>query len=301
MDVSMLTVALLACPLVFSLIMAALPKTTSYSVFAGLNTISVAATLVLSVVTAGTMLSSGQNIDALGLWLHLDSLSSIFVLLVGIIGFITGVYSISYIKIDIKEKTMPAERTKQYYALFSLFVFTMLLACLSNNIILTWAAVEATTLSTVFLVGIYKNKQALEASWKYAMVCTAGVAFGLFGTLLIYANAADIMPNAHEAAFLTSIMPYADQFDPMLVRLAFAFIVIGFGTKAGLFPMHTWLPDAHSEPGLRAALGRAAQVRHAGDHPLLLPVHHHGGRHLSAYAPAHPGHAVHPGGRPVHL
>ena len=142
---------------------------------------------------------------------------------------------------------MPAERTKQYYALFSLFVFTMLLACLSNNIILTWAAVEATTLSTVFLVGIYKNKQALEASWKYAMVCTAGVAFGLFGTLLIYANAADIMPNAHEAAFLTSIMPYADQFDPMLVRLAFAFIVIGFGTKAGLFPMHTWLPDAHSQ------------------------------------------------------
>ncbi len=137
MDVSMLTVALLACPLVFSLIMAALPKTTSYNVFAGLNTISVAATLVLSVVTAGTMLSSGQNIDALGLWLHLDSLSSIFVLLVGIIGFITGVYSISYIKIDIEEKTMPAERTKQYYALFSLFVFTMLLACLSNNIILT--------------------------------------------------------------------------------------------------------------------------------------------------------------------
>ena len=247
MDVSMLTVALLACPLVFSLVMAALPKMTSYNVFAGLNTISVAATLVLSVVTAGTMLSSGQNIDALGLWLHLDSLSSIFVLLVGIIGFITGVYSISYIKIDIEEKTMPAERAKQYYALFSLFVFTMLLACLSNNIILTWAAVEATTLSTVFLVGIYKNKQALEASWKYAMVCTAGVAFGLFGTLLIYANAADIMPNAHEAAFLTSIMPYADQFDPMLVRLAFAFIVIGFGTKAGLFPMHTWLPDAHSQ------------------------------------------------------
>ena len=94
---------------------------------------------------------------------------------------------------------MPAERAKQYFALFSLFVFTMLLACLSNNMILTWAAVEATTLSTVFLVGIYKNKTALEASWKYAMVCTAGVAFGLFGTLLIYANAADVIPNAHEA------------------------------------------------------------------------------------------------------
>lgn len=123
----------------------------------------------------------------------------------------------------------------------------MLLACLSNNMILTWAAVEATTLSTVFLVGIYKNKTALEASWKYAMVCTAGVAFGLFGTLLIYANAADVIPNAHEAAFLSCVLPYADQFDPTLMRLAFAFIVIGFGTKAGLFPMHTWLPDAHSQ------------------------------------------------------
>ena len=134
----MLTVALLACPLVFSLIMAALPKTTSYNVFAGLNTISVAATLVLSVVTAGTMLSSGQNIDALGLWLHLDSLSSIFVLLVGIIGFITGVYSISYIKIDIEEKTMPAERTKQYYALFSLFVFTMLLVPCPTPCSMSW-------------------------------------------------------------------------------------------------------------------------------------------------------------------
>ena len=159
---------------------------------------------------------------------------------------------------------MPAERAKQYYALFSLFVFTMLLACLSNNIILTWAAVEATTLSTVFLVGIYKNKQALEASWKYAMVCTAGVAFGLFGTLLIYANAADVIPNAHEAAFLSCVLPYADQFDPTLMRLAFAFIVIGFGTKAGLFPMHTWLPDAHSEaPSPTSALLSAVLLKAA--------------------------------------
>lgn len=137
----------------------------------------------------------------------------------------------------------------------------MLLACLSNNMILTWAAVEATTLSTVFLVGIYKNKTALEASWKYAMVCTAGVAFGLFGTLLIYANAADVIPNAHEAAFLSCVLPYADQFDPTLMRLAFAFIVIGFGTKARPVP-HAHLaarcPLPGPEPCLGPALGRAA-------------------------------------------
>ena len=242
-----LILALLATPLVFSLVMAFLPKNTSYNVFAGLNLVSVAAVLVLSIVTAGDVLMSGDTASALGLWFHLDSLGAIFVLLIGFIGFLTGLFSLPYVKADIEEGSMPAERAKQYFALFSLFVFTMLLACLSNNMILTWAAVEATTLSTVFLVGIYKNKTALEASWKYAMVCTAGVAFGLFGTLLIYANAADVIPNAHEAAFLSCVLPYADQFDPTLMRLAFAFIVIGFGTKAGLFPMHTWLPDAHSQ------------------------------------------------------
>lgn len=242
-----LILALLATPLVFSLVMAFLPKNTSYNVFAGLNLVSVAAVLVLSIMTAGDVLMSGETASALGLWFHLDSLGAIFVLLIGFIGFLTGLFSLPYVKADIEEGSMPAERAKQYFVLFSLFVFTMLLACLSNNMILTWAAVEATTLSTVFLVGIYKNKTALEASWKYAMVCTAGVAFGLFGTLLIYANAADVIPNAHEAAFLSCVLPYADQFDPTLMRLAFAFVVIGFGTKAGLFPMHTWLPDAHSQ------------------------------------------------------
>lgn len=247
MDSSLLVIALLACPLAFCLLMALLPKGSSYGTFAGLNLVSLAVTLVLSLAVAVPVLTGSDPVDAIAPWIHLDALGSIFVLLIGCIGFLTGLFSIAYVKGDIAQGTMPAERTKQYYALFSLFVFTMLLAVLSNNIILTWAAVEATTLSTVFLVGIYKNKTALEASWKYVMVCTAGVAFGLFGTLLIYANAADVMPNAHEAAFLTSLMPYAGEFDPTLMRLAFAFIVIGFGTKAGLFPMHTWLPDAHSQ------------------------------------------------------
>ena len=110
-----------------------------------------------------------------------------------------------------------------------------------------WVGIEATTLSTVFLVGAYDAKLSLEAAWKYVIVCTAGVAFGLYSTVLIYANAADVMANPHEAIFMTSIMPYATQLDGMLVQVAFVFAAIGFGTKAGLFPMHTWLPDAHSE------------------------------------------------------
>lgn len=136
---------------------------------------------------------------------------------------------------------------KRFYAFFSLFVFTMLLVVTSNNVIMMWVAIEATTLSTVFLVGSYNTKISLEAAWKYLIVCTAGVAFGLYGTLLVYANAADIMADPHQAVFWTSLVPYAAQFDSALIRIAFVFAAIGFGTKAGLFPMHTWMPDAYSQ------------------------------------------------------
>jgi hydrogenase-4 component F len=112
---------------------------------------------------------------------------------------------------------------------------------------MTWISIEATTLSTVFLVGLYRDKLSLEAAWKYVVVCTVGVAFGLYSTVLVYSNAVHVLADAHQAAFWTSIMPYADQFDPQLMRIAFVFAVVGFGTKAGIFPMHTWLPDAHSE------------------------------------------------------
>lgn len=246
MNLAPLVVMLLVSPLAFTLLMALLPKTTPRPTFAGLHMASMAVVLIFSLVCALPTLVSGQAVDALGPWLHLDSLGSVFVLLIGVIGFMTGMYSLPYVRHDVESGIMDATRVKQYYALFSLFVFTMLLAAISNNLILTWAAIEATTLSTVFLVGIYRTREALEASWKYAMVCTAGVAFGLFGTLLIYANAADIMTDAHGAAFFTQVLPYAGQLDPMLVKISFVFIVIGFGTKAGLFPMHTWLPDAHS-------------------------------------------------------
>ena len=247
MNLSILLVALLASPLVFTLIMAATPQSAGRPAFAGMHMASLSIVLGLSLAVGVPALVSGQAVDACGLWLHVDALSAIFVLLIGIIGFLTGLFSLPYVRHDAEAGLMGADRVKQYYALYSLFVFTMLLAAASNNLILTWAAIEATTLSTVFLVGIYRNRDCLEASWKYAIVCTSGVAFGLFGTLLVYANAADVMANPHEAAFFTAIMPYAGQFDPMLTKIAFAFALIGFGTKAGLFPMHTWLPDAHSQ------------------------------------------------------
>lgn len=166
---------------------------------------------------------------------------------IAVIAPCTGVYSLPYVAHDVAEGKLGPSQVKQYYAFFSLFVFSMILAVTSNNIIMMWVSVEATTLSTVFLVGVYRTKLALEAAWKYVIVCTAGVAFGLFGTLLVYANAADIMADPHQAVFWTAILPNAPFMDRSLMMIAFVFAAIGFGTKAGLFPMHTWLPDAHSE------------------------------------------------------
>ena len=248
MDLSTMTIVLMAIPLIAALVMAALPaRMLPRWAYESIHILSVGAVCFLAIYLAFTVVSSGEAINAIGLWFHLDSLASVFVILIGVIGLLTGWYSLAYIRHDAEKGAMKPSQVKQYYVFFNLFIFTMLVVALSNNIIMMWVGIEATTLSTVFLVGAYNTKLSLEAAWKYIIVCTAGVAFGLYGTLLVYANAADIMADPHMAVFWSSLLPYATQFDAMLIQIAFVFAAIGFGTKAGLFPMHTWLPDAHSE------------------------------------------------------
>jgi len=248
MDLSMGTIILMAIPAIASLLMLAFPsKITALWVYESIHILSVIAVCCLAVYLVLSVVTKGADIFALGNWFHLDALSAVFVCLIGVIGLLAGWYSITYIRHDIKEGHMTLGMVKQYYIFFNLFIFTMLVVALSNNIIMMWVAVEATTLATVFLVGAYNTRSSLMAAWKYIIVCTVGVAFGLYGTLIVYANAAAVMVDPHAAVFWTSVMPYATQFDAMLIQVAFVFVVIGFGTKAGLFPMHTWLPDAHSE------------------------------------------------------
>jgi hydrogenase-4 component F len=248
METFMLLIMLLVVPLAAALIMAVLPsKFVPKIVYEAIHLISLIGVAGISIAAVVTVMSTLEPIDAMDMWFHLDVLGAIFIALIGAIGFLTGFYSLSYLRHDVKAGRINASQFKQYYLFFNLFLFTMLLTTLSNNIIMMWAAVEATTLATVFLVGAYNTRLSLEAAWKYIIVCTTGVAFGLYGTVVIYANAADIMPNPVEAVYWTSLIPYAAQFDALLVQIAFIFAAIGFGTKAGLFPMHTWLPDAHSE------------------------------------------------------
>jgi hydrogenase-4 component F len=208
--------------------------------------LSVVLVFGLVLLVAGYVLVYGE-ITALNNWLRVDAMGAIFVFIVGLVGLLAGLYSIGYTRHDIEIGQMDGKQLPTYYSLFHFFFFTMLLAVTSNNIIMMWVAIEATTLSSAFLVGLYGTRAALEAAWKYVVICTLGVAFGLYGTILIYSDAVNVVPETSMASLWSVIVQYAAAMDPTLLKLAFVFVLIGFGTKAGIFPMYTWLPDTYSE------------------------------------------------------
>ena len=243
-----LMLLLLATPLAFSLLAFAcrLLGTAARGAVTALHGAGIVI-LLAEIMAVVARITAGGEILAARQWLYLDSLSALFLAILGIIGFITGLYSMGYMRHEVDDGEISVATLCHYYGFFHLFLFTMLLVVSSNNLILMWAAVEATTLSSAFLVGLYGQRSSLEAAWKYIIICTVGVAFGLYGTILVYANAASIMPDAGQAIFWTEVLKHTALLDPTLMHLAFVFVLIGFGTKTGLFPMHAWLPDAHSE------------------------------------------------------
>lgn len=192
------------------------------------------------------MLEKG-SISAFNNWVYVDSLSAIFLGLIAVVGSLAGVYSIGYMNTELEEGHIDFKTYAHYHGFLHLFFFTMIVSVITNNLILMWVAIEATTLSSAFLVGTYKQKTSLEAAWKYIIICSVGVAFGLYGTLLTFANANGVLADPSQAIFWSAVNQQATGLNPMLMYIAFAFVLIGFGTKCGLFPMHTWLSDAHSE------------------------------------------------------
>ena len=242
-----LPLLILCGPLAIAGLILALPsRRVSPKCFEWAHLASITAVLVLTIMIAGRVLASGPILAFAG-WFYVDALGAIFVTIIGVIGVLAGFHSLGYVRHDLESGTIDRPRLKVYYGFFSLFLFTMLLAATSNNIVMMWVAIEATTLGSAFLVGLYGRRSSLEAAWKYMVVCTVGVAFGLYGTVLAYANGSTSLGNAEDAILWTTLVSHAGSLDPLLAKLSFVFILIGFGTKAGLFPMHAWLPDAHSE------------------------------------------------------
>lgn len=179
---------------------------------------------------------------------YVDSLSAIMIITISLVGFLSALYSINYMRRQYDELIVDEKRLVRYYQGFNVFLFTMLLVPISNNLGIMWVAIEATTLVSVLLIMLYVKQTAIEASWKYLLVATIGLSLALFGTIFFYyANTVSMQTESIYGMNWTNMLEHADVLDPNIIKFAFIFILVGFGTKAGLAPMHTWLPDAHSE------------------------------------------------------
>lgn len=181
-------------------------------------------------------------------FLSADALSAWMVMLISIVSLGSSVYGTRYFRRDLAEGAVTPGRVKEFFVLTPLFASGMFLVVLANNLGVMWFALEATALTSVLLVALYNRKTSLEAAWKYIMLGGLGLALALFGTVFTYASALGLQPSGILPSFNWShLMKVATQLDQRMVKLAFVFVLIGYGTKAGLAPMHTWLPDAHSE------------------------------------------------------
>jgi len=182
-----------------------------------------------------------------GSYLLVDDLNIVFIILNSFVGFTTSVFSASYIAHELETGRLTPAHLRFYHAMYQILLFGMNLALLANNIGLMWVAIELATLTTVLMVGIYRTHEALEAAWKYFILGSVGIALALFGTILIYMAARPVVGEGPNGMVWTVLMEHAAALDPALLNLAFVFLLLGYGTKVGLAPLHAWLPDAHSE------------------------------------------------------
>ncbi len=182
-----------------------------------------------------------------GPFLIVDDLNVVFIIISTLVGFTTSVFSATYIAHELEVGHLSPAYLRFYHAMYQALMFAMNLALLSNNVGLMWVAVELATLTTVLMVGIYRTPAALEAAWKYFLLGSVGIALALFGTILVYLAARSVVGEGLDAMAWNVLVENAADFDPALLNLSFVFLLLGYGTKVGLVPLHAWLPDAHAE------------------------------------------------------
>jgi hydrogenase-4 component F len=176
-----------------------------------------------------------------------DAFNVFLVALTAFVAFTTSLFSRPYMRIEQHHGKLTANMLRLYYSMYQLFSFTMLLALLTNNMGILWVAMEAATLTTVLLVSLYRTPASLEAAWKYFILCGVGIAQALFGTILLYFAAEKVLGAGGTALLWTHLNVVKTQIEPTVLSLAFVFLLVGYGTKVGLAPLHNWLPDAHAE------------------------------------------------------
>ncbi|MEK6590309.1 MAG: hydrogenase 4 subunit F [Nitrospinota bacterium] len=211
-----------------------------------INILGSSATFALGVTLAIQVYLQGPIVTG-GKFFFVDTFNVYLTVLTSFVSMTTAIFSRKYMRLERAHGRVGHWGMRFYHAMFQLFIFAMLLALLTNNVGVLWIAMELATLSTVLLVSLYQTPTAIEAAWKYFILCGVGIAQALFGTVLLYFAAEKVLGEGGEALLWTNLNQVSDKLEPTVLSLAFVFLMVGYGTKVGLVPLHNWLPDAHSE------------------------------------------------------
>lgn len=211
-----------------------------------LNLLVCAATFATSLQCAIEVFDQGALMSP-GKLFYVDAFNVYLILVNALVGLTTAIFSGPYMAHEVEIGRVDDGRMRLYHSMYQGFLLTMLVALTTNNLGLLWVAVEGATLATVLLVSLYRTPESIEAGWKYFILCGVGIAQALFGTVLIYFAAERAVPGGKDALLWSVLKEHAGQLEPTVLVLAFVFLLIGYGTKIGLVPLHNWLPDAHSE------------------------------------------------------
>jgi len=203
-------------------------------------TFAAAVFLAIDIFRHGPILSAGKLF-------YVDAFNVYLIVLNAFVGMTTAVFSGPYMAHELEIGRVDDGRMRLYYSMYQGFLFTMLIALSTNNLGVLWVSIEGATLATVLLVSLYRTRESIEAGWKYFIICGVGISQALFGTILVYFAAAKTLPGQKEGLLWTVLQEHAGQMDSGVMALAFVFLLVGYGTKVGLVPLHNWLPDAHSE------------------------------------------------------
>jgi hydrogenase-4 component F len=199
----------------------------------------------LAIAIAGRVLHGGRLMILHG-QLYADGLAGLMALVVSLVGLVTTVYAYPYLRHEVAEGKVPVERLPIYFVLTSIFISTMTAVTVTNNIIMMYVLVEATTLASALLVTYYGLPESLEAGYKYLLLCSVGIIVGLLGCVVFYSAAVPFLGGSR-AMLISEIATVAGRFPPAVSLVGGALVIIGFGSKAGFVPFHAWLPDAHSQ------------------------------------------------------
>jgi hydrogenase-4 component F len=201
---------------------------------------------ILGGLLAARVLADGP-VTALDGLLRVDALSAFMIIVIGGVALVATTYGVSYIAAELRHGHTDPRGARRYGALVQVFVAAMLGAVITDNLGLLWVAIEATTVATAFLVGHRHSRGSLEATWKYTILGSVGVALAFLGTVLVYFASRHAGVETDNALNWSTLVEVAPRLDPGVMRLGIGLLVLGYGTKVGLAPLHTWLPDAHSQ------------------------------------------------------